>query len=81
MLTITPQGMKSQAIILYQILTGHVNRFRKWASLKANTILNGLEIVFWAAVVFLIVQANISRCVGVGCGLSWAVVVLSVMLR
>lgn len=58
-------------IIWYQILTEHFSRCRRWKSLKAYSILNGLEVVFWAAVVFLVIQANIQRCVGLGCTLSW----------
>ncbi|KKY37743.1 putative cytochrome p450 [Diaporthe ampelina] len=71
---------KSINFIFYQLLTDHVQRLRRWRSLKAYTILNGLEIVFWAAVVFLLIQANISVCVGVGCTLSWVVVGLSISL-
>ncbi|KAK4503464.1 hypothetical protein PRZ48_004379 [Zasmidium cellare] len=73
-------GAKSLIIIAYQILTEHVAYFHKWASLKANAILNALENVFWGAVVFLVIQANISRCVGVGCTLSWVVVGVSIVL-
>jgi len=32
------------------MLTEHHARFRKWASTKANAILNSVEIVFWLAV-------------------------------
>ncbi|KAF2163806.1 hypothetical protein M409DRAFT_57285 [Zasmidium cellare ATCC 36951] len=73
-------GAKSLIIIGYQLLTEHVAYFHKWASLKANAILNALENVFWGAVVFLVIQANISRCVGVGCTLSWVVVGVSIVL-
>lgn len=66
-------------IIFYQILTEHVARFRRWRSLKAYAILNALEIVFWAAVVFLTVQANVQICVGVGCILSWIACVVAVI--
>jgi hypothetical protein len=58
-------------IIWYQILTEHFIHFRRWKSLKAYSILNSLEVVFWAAVVFLVIQANIQRCVGLGCTISW----------
>ncbi|KAH6678468.1 hypothetical protein B0J14DRAFT_323904 [Halenospora varia] len=67
------QGAKSLIIILYQVITEHSARCRKWASLKANMILNSLEIVFWAAVVFLMIQANLKFCVGTNCVLSWCV--------
>lgn len=75
------QSAKSINFLLYQLLTDHIQRLRRWRSLKAYTILNGLEIVFWAAVVFLLIQANISVCVGVGCTLSWVVVGISISLR
>ncbi|KAI7776501.1 hypothetical protein LA080_004846 [Diaporthe eres] len=71
---------KSINFLLYQLLTDHIQRLRRWRSLKAYTIINGLEIVFWAAVVFLLIQANISVCVGVGCTLSWVVVGMSISL-
>ncbi|KAL1870757.1 hypothetical protein Daus18300_005077 [Diaporthe australafricana] len=71
---------KSINFLLYQLLTDHIQRLRRWRSLKAYSILNGLEVVFWAAVVFLLIQANISVCVGVGCTLSWVVVGMSISL-
>ncbi|KAH7357039.1 hypothetical protein BKA65DRAFT_534786 [Rhexocercosporidium sp. MPI-PUGE-AT-0058] len=64
---------KSFIIIAYQILS---KKYNKWFSLKANMILNCLEIVFWAAVVFMGVQANLQSCVGVHCTLSWVTCVL-----
>jgi hypothetical protein len=67
--------------IAYQISTEHVQAFRRWQSYKAYWILNALEVVFWAAVTFLVMQANLARCVGVGCRLSWVVMGLSVILR
>lgn len=75
------QSAKSINFLLYQLLTEHVQRLRRWRSLKAYSILNGLEVVFWGAVVFLLIQANISRCVAVGCILSWVVVGISISLR
>ncbi|KUJ09828.1 uncharacterized protein LY89DRAFT_597421 [Mollisia scopiformis] len=66
-------GAKSLIVILYQVLSEHTAMFRKWASLKANMILNCMEIVFWAAVVFLMIQANLKFCVGTNCILSWVV--------
>lgn len=67
-------------IIFYQILTDHLARFRRWRSLKAYAILNGLEVVFWGAVVFLVIQANIQTCVGIGCTLSWASVGVAIVI-
>ncbi|KAJ5927221.1 hypothetical protein N7516_008994 [Penicillium verrucosum] len=74
-------GAKSLVIILYQLVTEHVSRFQRWASLKAYLILNSLEIVFWGAVVFLVLQANLQVCVGTGCALGWVVIVLSANMR
>ncbi|KAJ4419575.1 hypothetical protein N0V82_004878 [Gnomoniopsis sp. IMI 355080] len=71
---------KSIVFIAYQLLTEHVARFSRWKSLKANAILNGLEIVFWGAVVFLLIQANVAICIGTGCTLSWVVVGLAISL-
>lgn len=67
--------------IAYQLLTDHMARFRRWRSYKAFFILNSLEIVFWAAVAFLVIQANLSRCTGTSCILSWMVAALGIVLR
>lgn len=67
-------------IIAYQILTEHRERFSRWKSYKAYAILNGLEIVFWGAVIFLIIQANIKSCVGISCTLRWIAVVVSIVI-
>ncbi|KAF8859319.1 hypothetical protein BDZ45DRAFT_742561 [Acephala macrosclerotiorum] len=66
-------GAKSLIIILYQVITEHSSKFRKWHSLKACMILNSLEVVFWAAVVFLMIQSNLNSCVGANCTISWVV--------
>jgi hypothetical protein len=68
-------------VIIYIIATQHTIKFRKWASLKANFILNSLEIVFWAAVAFLTIQANIQRCNGLNCTLGWVVTGFSIFIR
>lgn len=67
--------------LLYQLLSEHVTYFKRWASPKAYFIINALEIVFWSAVVFLVMQANLKSCVGTSCALGWVVVVLSVFMR
>ncbi|GAB1198090.1 hypothetical protein APSETT444_007398 [Aspergillus pseudonomiae] len=74
------QGAKSLVIILYQLLTEHVAALRKWGSLKAYTILNALEIVFWAAVAVLTIQANVQMCVAPGCILGWGVAITGINL-
>ncbi|KAF6809116.1 hypothetical protein CSOJ01_07088 [Colletotrichum sojae] len=74
------QGIKSVIIIGYQLLTTHKERFRKWASLKANAILNTLEIVFWFVALGLLFQANTRFCTGPSCAISWVVTLLCAVL-
>ncbi|KPM38570.1 hypothetical protein AK830_g7996 [Neonectria ditissima] len=71
---------KSMVIILYQVLSQHTRYFRKWMSFKANLILNSLEIVFWAAVAFMTLQANTQSCQGVTCALGWVILVLGIIM-
>ncbi|TDZ26337.1 hypothetical protein Cob_v001453 [Colletotrichum orbiculare MAFF 240422] len=73
-------GIKSVVIIGYQLLTEHKARFRKWASLKANAILNTLEIVFWFVALGLLMQANTRLCSGASCALSWIVTLFCAVL-
>ncbi|QKD62216.2 uncharacterized protein FOBCDRAFT_108550, partial [Fusarium oxysporum Fo47] len=71
---------KSLIILLYQLLSEHLQAFKKWSSLKAYVILNALEIVFWAAVAFMMIQANLKFCEGFTCILTWIVCVLGVVM-
>ncbi|KAI0177068.1 hypothetical protein BJ166DRAFT_572935 [Pestalotiopsis sp. NC0098] len=72
-------GAKSLAILAYELITEHWSRARRWASLKANTILNCLEILFWAAIAYLAIASNISSCVSIGCTLNWVIVALAII--
>ena len=74
------QGAKSLVVIAYQVATEHVGRFRRWHSYKANAILNCLEVVFWSAVTFFVIDANTSKCKGINCTFSWIVVVLGILI-
>ncbi|KAF4777483.1 hypothetical protein HER10_EVM0002432 [Colletotrichum scovillei] len=73
-------GFKSLIIIGYQLLTTHKERFKKWASLKANAILNTMEIVFWFVAFGLLCQANGRFCTGGSCALSWIVTLIVMVL-
>ncbi|KAF9870571.1 hypothetical protein CkaCkLH20_11877 [Colletotrichum karsti] len=73
-------GLKSFVIIGYQLLTAHKERFKKWASLKANAILNTLEIVFWFVAFGLLFSANTKFCTGASCALSWVVTLICAVL-
>ncbi|KAI1046893.1 hypothetical protein LB505_009742 [Fusarium chuoi] len=74
-------GAKSLIILAYEILTEHSIRFHRWSSLKAYFILNALEVVFWAAVAFMMIRGNSQLCVGTSCALGWVVFVLAGVLR
>lgn len=75
------QGLKSLVFIAYQLLTDHVRALKRWKSLKAYAIINGAEIVFWVAVVYLVAAANIkTTCTGTVCTLGWIEVVLAVFM-
>ncbi|KAJ4022724.1 hypothetical protein NW752_000067 [Fusarium irregulare] len=73
-------GAKSLIIISYEILSEHVSRFRRWRSPKAYFILNAMEVVFWAAVAFMMIRGNTSVCIGTSCALGWVVFVLAGIL-
>uniref|UniRef100_A0A0B7JQ82 MARVEL domain-containing protein n=1 Tax=Bionectria ochroleuca TaxID=29856 RepID=A0A0B7JQ82_BIOOC len=74
-------GAKSLVVIAYQLLSEHVAQWKRFASLKANLILNALEIVFWAAVAFMAIQSNTRSCKGASCGLGWGVLVIAILIR
>ncbi|VUC28745.1 unnamed protein product [Clonostachys rosea] len=73
-------GAKSLVVIAYQLLSEHVAQWKRFASLKANLILNSLEIVFWAAVAFMAIQSNTRSCSGASCGLGWGVLVIAILV-
>ena len=76
----TRQSIKSLMILAYQLLTEHNERFKKWASLKANMILNMIEVLFWAVLMGLVFQANARICVGGSCAVTWIIAVLCLIL-
>jgi hypothetical protein len=42
----------------YQVVTGHVDRFKRWASTKANMILNIIDTVFWFALFIISIMGT-----------------------
>lgn len=78
---IREQGAKSLILLLYQLLSEYSHLFKSWHSYKANAVINCLEVVFWGAVAFLVMQANLKACSGIGCYLSWGVVGLAIVLK
>ncbi|KAF7523260.1 hypothetical protein G7054_g11834 [Neopestalotiopsis clavispora] len=72
-------GAKSLGFLAYELLSEYWGPCKRWASLKANTILNCLEILFWAAIAFLAIQTNIQSCVGVSCTINWVIVTFAII--
>ncbi|KAI0376828.1 hypothetical protein F5Y04DRAFT_285506 [Hypomontagnella monticulosa] len=73
-------GAKSTIFILYQVLTEHTQKFAKWASKKANFVLNCLDVPFWGAVMYMLFSANMQYCVGTTCAVSWVLASLALVL-
>lgn len=72
--------MKTIFVLLYQVLSSHVERFRKWANLRAYAILNFMEILFWFVVVIITFMGISKFCSGVSCGLTWVSVLIAIIL-
>jgi hypothetical protein len=67
-------------VIAYQLLTEHRARFRKWASTKANAILNSVEVVFWLAVL-VVTGMGAGRASGAAAALSALTLILAIVLE
>jgi hypothetical protein len=74
------QGLKSLVVIAYQLLTEHHARFRKFASTKANAVLNCLEIIFWLAVL-VVTGMEIGRASGAAAAVSALTLVAAIFLE
>lgn len=66
----TAQGVKSIIIIGYQLLSEHTARFSRWRSLKANAILNCIEVVFWLAAIIVKFMGVSRTCKGNSCAVN-----------
>lgn len=64
----------------YQVITTHVDRFRKWASLRAYKIIDCMEIVFWFVVVIISFMGVSARCDGTACALAVIVALIAMVL-
>ncbi|KAH6688971.1 hypothetical protein F5X68DRAFT_76128 [Plectosphaerella plurivora] len=73
-------GAKSILFIVYQILTERSARFQKWASLKANLILNTIEIPFWLVVIILKFSSINTFCSGTSCGISIVIGLMAIII-
>ena len=67
-------------MITYQLLTEHIRRYRKWASTKANAILNCMEVVFWLAVL-IVTGTTVGGGPGATAALSALVLIIAIVLE
>lgn len=61
------------------MLTEHKSKFYRWASTKANAVLNSVEVVFWLTVVIVTIRV-VGRESGVATGLNVMILLLSFVL-
>jgi hypothetical protein len=62
------------------MLTEDRERFRKWASTKANAVLNCLEVVLWLAVL-VVTGMGVGRASGAAAAVSALVLVVAIVLE
>ena len=69
-------------LLIYEVVTERFEKFKRWGSLKAYAIINGLEVVFWSAVAFLGIQTIMQRgCHGTStCYMGWVVIGLAIFI-
>ncbi|KAL5615797.1 hypothetical protein FOBRF1_004545 [Fusarium oxysporum] len=62
-------SLKSYAFLAYEYVTQKLDKFKRFGSLKANAILNTMDIVFWAVVMGLAFNMATKVCIGANCAL------------
>lgn len=72
-------GFKTLVFIGYQLLTAHVQKCQKWASTKANAIINCFECVFWLTILVCAGMA-LQGSYGVAAAMSALVLIISIVL-
>lgn len=75
-----PQSVKTLAIVSYQLLSEHTQRFAKWRSLKANLVLNCIEPVFWLTLVILKFMGTAAFCSEGSCAVSWLIALVAMVI-
>ncbi|KAG7410989.1 hypothetical protein ACKAV7_009770 [Fusarium commune] len=62
-------SLKTYAFLAYEYVTQTVAKFKRFGSLKANAILNTMDIVFWAVVIGLAFNMATQVCIGANCAI------------
>lgn len=52
------QCVKAALFLTYQVVTAHAQRFKRWASIKANKILNIIDTIFWFALFIITIMGT-----------------------
>ncbi|KFY69250.1 hypothetical protein V496_00384 [Pseudogymnoascus sp. VKM F-4515 (FW-2607)] len=73
-------GGKGICFLAYQLLSENVRSCRRFASTKANMILNYIETIAWPAAAGVTVYGIMQFCIGIGCTLSYVMIGLAVVL-
>ncbi|KFY25618.1 hypothetical protein V493_04561 [Pseudogymnoascus sp. VKM F-4281 (FW-2241)] len=71
---------KGMVFLAYQIITENVRSCKRFASTKANMILNIIETVAWPAAAGVTVYGIMQFCIGIGCTLSYVMIGLAAVL-
>ncbi|RMZ39510.1 hypothetical protein CA14_009988 [Aspergillus flavus] len=50
--------LKSAVFMIYQVVTAHAARFKRWASSKANMILSIIDTIFWFALFIISIMGT-----------------------
>ncbi|KAF9884978.1 hypothetical protein FE257_000888 [Aspergillus nanangensis] len=72
--------VKSAVFLVYQVLTEHHGRFERWASAKANMVLNIIDTVFWLALFIITIMGTANACSGSSCPLGGVLATLAIIL-
>ena len=70
------QAIKSLIFIAYQLATHYTARFIRFASLKANFVLNAIDVVFWLTGFILTIMGIGAGATGVGVVLLLVILVI-----
>ncbi len=60
-----------------KLLSEHTARFSRWRSLKANAILNSLEVVFWLAAIIVKFMGVSRACSGNSCAVNCIILLVA----
>ncbi|EED22363.1 hypothetical protein TSTA_096120 [Talaromyces stipitatus ATCC 10500] len=72
--------LKPAVFLAYQIVTGHVDRFKRWRSIKVNKILTIIDTVFWFALFIITISGTSSSHSTISRALGAIIIILALIL-